>query len=498
MSFFLATALAGTQLYHGTSSPDPVKGTEWLAFEPEHALIFAHPRGPPGRGHLPGHEHPPPKLEEWDKIPEQFPHERLHDFDPSMSSPPRSYGPPPPPHPHNNAQHPLSEDDSGPKNGYLHTYALKHPLNLLYIDGMSAGKTANGTLDTQDILLLNLTAPDHGFWGEIERARGLCDLAYSTWQGKIDGIVRMEGGFEIILCEFAKHLEVKEIMPVVEQRVGEGILGGWRYYQAITDRYHGIGGGRVRLNYENFISVFEYEGLDLWANDVHSDVPMPRLQSVSSEDLLRIKNAVTDMVLKNDKEIKDTVNWQEVTDMIIGRYSAPLHYLGTPKSPARSSKEEFATYLSNLLRPFIDHTSRNTTLETHRCIAQSLPAATTDSLAARTVLAISTKICNSLLTALDVTSLSMSRSLSESSPPPAHALSLIDQLISYLQWTAWKQCPSCADEEICVVPIWPLGTLEDHRKPRCLGESEALRRNGYWGRFGMGRRAPPDRKNGRH
>src|SRR3954468_7465721 len=55
MSFFLATVPAGTRLYHGGSTRDPVIGPEWLAFEAEHALMFARPRRRPPKG-WPPHE----------------------------------------------------------------------------------------------------------------------------------------------------------------------------------------------------------------------------------------------------------------------------------------------------------------------------------------------------------------------------------------------------------------------------------------------------------
>ena len=54
---------------------------------------------------------------------------------------------------------------------------------------MSAGKTANGTLDSQDCILLVAAA-------------GLCELAAQEWEGGVDRFVRMEGGFEVVLCEF--------------------------------------------------------------------------------------------------------------------------------------------------------------------------------------------------------------------------------------------------------------------------------------------------------
>ncbi|KAF2242182.1 hypothetical protein BU26DRAFT_400917, partial [Trematosphaeria pertusa] len=472
--FFLATVPAGTQLYHGTSQKESIKGMEWLAFEPEHALIFARPRGrgPPGRG-------PPPGEGDGDS-----------DGERKMGSPP-----PPALHRKRDRQQPLfipnseepSEEPTQP--GYLHTYTPLHPLTLLYIDGMSAGKTSNGTLDTQDMLLLNLSLPSHSpMGGEFERARRLCNLSSTLWQRKIDGVLRMEGGFEIILCDFERDLEVKDVMPVVNSGRGGGGgmgrgMGGMKYLKAITDRYHGIGGGRVVLNYEKFVSVFGYTGLELWKNDVVSDTPQPRLQHVSPTQLQEIKSAVTEMILTREENDKDGRNWQQVADMAVKRYSAPLHYLNTDEA-VRSSKEDFGDYLFMLLRPFIDYTSRNTTLETARCVSQivpplPLPPSSAPSLAHTALHTVTREVCSALLSALDITTLSLSRSLAATSPPPSHALDLIDTLVSYLQWTSWKDCGPCADDEVCLVPIWPMGTLEDHRSPRCTREGEVG--SGYWG-----------------
>lgn len=52
MSFFLATVPKDIQFYHGRSTNGSVTGMEWPAFEPEHALLFAHdrPQHPLGEG----------------------------------------------------------------------------------------------------------------------------------------------------------------------------------------------------------------------------------------------------------------------------------------------------------------------------------------------------------------------------------------------------------------------------------------------------------------
>ncbi|ORX98611.1 hypothetical protein BCR34DRAFT_496011 [Clohesyomyces aquaticus] len=470
MSFFLAKVPEGTHLYHGTWKPGPIQGTEWLAFEPEHALLFARSRSPPQRDPPDGHPTEPMGSS----------HHRNRQY--PLQVPNYESGPEPNPEP------------STP--GYLHTYTPTHPLHLLYIDGMSAGKTSNGTLDTQDYVLVNLSDSKRGgMVGEFERAHTLCNLSATVWQHKIDGVIRMEGGFEIILCDFERDLELQEIIPVRESEAGNGrrmgMLGGWRYYKAITDRYHGIGGSRVTLDYDYFVSAFEDAIPAMWDNDVQSDIAMPRLENVADGHLVKIRDRVTQMIVASNREGTKKekgvgTNWQEVIDMIVERYTAPLHYLGNASSPVRTSEEELGTYLASLLRPFIDYTLRNTTREVQRCVSQFLPSSMDDAtLAARAVQSVTHRICSTLLVSLDTSILSLSKS------SLADSLAHINALVRYLQWTTWKQCLSCNDEEICMTPIWPMGTHEDHRAPSCLKESDVVGRGGYWGTM-MGR-PPPER-----
>lgn len=84
---------------------------------------------------------------------------------------------------------------------------------------MSASKTANGTLDSQDCILLALAAA---------AAAGLCELAAQEWEGRVDGFVRMEGGIEVILCEFERGLDVVRITRARgEDGDGDGDGEGW-------------------------------------------------------------------------------------------------------------------------------------------------------------------------------------------------------------------------------------------------------------------------------
>ena len=259
-------------------------------------------------------------------------------------------------------------------------------------------------------------------------------------------------------------------------------MGSWEYVKAIARRYHGIGGERVQIDYERFVSVFEDAGLELWDNDVVSDTPHPRLTNVAAGQLEEIKAAVTQMVVGSGAGEWGR-NWQAVADMVVARYSAALHHLHTDEE-IRSSGEAFASYLRTLLRPYIGATGRNSTVELERCVLQHVPRlpsppAPAPSLAHTTIHAIATETCRTLMDTLDMVVSSLSEPVVAASPPPAEALGLIDGLVGYLQWTTWKDCGTCPDEEVCFIPVWPMGSADNHKTPTCAGPEGVGR--GYWG-----------------
>ncbi|KAH0286625.1 hypothetical protein KCU62_g6561, partial [Aureobasidium sp. EXF-3399] len=622
MSLFIATVPGDTELYHGTSTKDRVNGTQWLAFEPEHALIFARgrrgppPGPPPGEGQytedagkeheLPGHrpkrpggkdrprkEHgdegchrpsrnesrpdapphspPPPHHQEpprHDKPPRRCPpgeghlpcpgHPGESRHEPPRRGPPfkhhgspEHHGPPsdwfehrgenhddrdhhkhhgPPPHEmddeHDDLQHDHPEhhgfhipsvgfwvhrlgdllrnpkrrhvpavspreapqlesiesrDEQEPlvsdrpedqSSGYLHTYRTKHSLRLLYVDGQSAAKSKKGTLDTQDVLLLaNSIDHDSGMFGERERAAQLCKLANERWGNRIDGILRMEGGFEIILCDFAAHLEIVSIAKT-KTKSGGGFGGGgdngdgFNYYRAVAARYHDIGGGRVVLDYEHFVSTFAYPEAIYF-----DDTGRPRINNESSiiDD---VRLAVDQMIL-HKAEDTDAVNWRAIADMVIARYADRIEYLA---SGSLSTLSALQAEIERALRPFINYSARNSTSEIERCASQFLPDSTTSThVAAQAVRQVTHALCTSLTIASEQTDYAI-------------ALKQVKQLKNYLAWTTWKQCRGCAADEICFLPIWPVGTAEDFEQPKCRSDVSLAPGHGdgdrYWNDFG--------------
>ncbi|KIX06756.1 uncharacterized protein Z518_04732 [Rhinocladiella mackenziei CBS 650.93] len=471
MSLFLAQVPAGTQFYHGSPKQEPVEGMEWLAFEPEHAINFAsrmkHPPPPPPdkpgmmemsldesrsckagleehcRGHLTDH---------------RFPQSPIMEGGDDRKSAPR-----PRPNPM--------------EAGWLHTYRTKTLTPLLYIDGMSAGKCEKGTLDTQDVLLLNARNESQGMFWERERAERLCKMAAQTWNGKIKGFIRMEAGFEIIMCSFAKNLDFLQavragsIAPDGEEPPPDDRFFGdrniWDWVQAIAARYDGIGGGRVKLNYDRFVTSYHYD-LDLFTGDDG----LPRLENIPVSSLDKIRDDIHSMVNDWDPSInlyeEKAIDWQKVADMVVERYAKELKYL---VSGALTEPEEFFHELVRILRVFVDSDARNTTAEVDRCVAQMIPIEydVSCSVAGRAVHSVARTICSALFAAFDA------------HVPLLDTMDNLRSLIEYLDWTVWKRCPECPLGTVCFIPVWPFGTTEDHEHPQCRNASELEGRRGYWG-----------------
>ncbi|KAJ9363453.1 hypothetical protein DTO280E4_2435 [Paecilomyces variotii] len=204
VSFFLATVPKGTQFYHGSGNSTPVTGVEWLAFEPEHALGFAHRSEQHGRPRFP--------IQDQDQDQDQ-----RGGYDGHTGK--------------NAAQRPLGsdeeeEDDGETAGGYLHTYVTARDLRLLYLDGESGMR--GHALDAQDRILFNDTIGSEsrmmretGIGGppdEQERAILACKMAKEVWNDRIDGLIRTEADFEIILCNFERDLEVEYITRTMPQK----------------------------------------------------------------------------------------------------------------------------------------------------------------------------------------------------------------------------------------------------------------------------------------
>lgn len=466
MSFFLATVPEGVLLHHGNASPLSPSQPDWLAFEIEHAENFARGRWGSGPGRSRG------------------------------GSPARRS---------QTVLEPVNEDDDDDEShGYLHVYRTTRSMRYIYVDGMGAGKTSMGTLDSQDLILRSKRPEDDaeparwpqdhegdhppkgpgggGPMGERQRAIDLCELV-QKWG--LDGIIRMEAGFEIIQCDFSNGLEQIQALQRpknIDPRPGHKRLGGLEQLRGLAERYQGIGSTRTIIDYSSMVSAFFFP-INLTNPDAKRQ-DLPRLSSADPDGLAAIKAYVDKMVYERVDQISRAIDWQDVTDIIVARYADRLKLM----AEEILTLEEMAGEISFLTNVFIDNQDgsdkrdKAITRCTYFYLRSVSPVTEPDVLIKTALETTSRRICQVLLHI---------HQLVVDNPSPDEtslntSVRALEQLNEYLNWPRFKRCPPCAINEVCLIPMWPFGTVDQYNSPRCSNGTISDGEDNYWG-HGPGR-----------
>lgn len=479
MSLIPTTVPEGINLYHGTHSAERVVGTEWLAFEIEHAEIFARSFRPPRDGDKGRHAgapgeppktHPPSQL---GLLGLQL--ARKFEDSEAPRGPPR--GPP--------------GGRMGP--GYLHVYRTNRPLNLIYIDGMSGAKAPIGTLDTQDILLLNYSVESNPM-GDMHRARDLCALP-SQWKIPIDGFIRMEAGFEIIHCDFSIEggLDFLESRRRPENSAGDEDNGVgnhpegyddmvyFEYMRAVSERYHGIDAHRIVPHFSDMICSYFYP-LNLTNPDL-TRPDLPRLPFGNGEQMDRMRQDLKKVLSRLDSKgmtKKARIDWQGIVDMITTRYASRLQYIvsapgytsilsvtnhlvNTHVSYGASSPSSSSTYPQFDKKASIEKCSQSYITPSSSVPEESWTCQ--DHLLLTAITTVSRRICETLFDVRD--DLIDSEGDVDLDVKAEVAVRKVKSLCEELDWAVWRECGRCGWDEVCFISMWPYGGVKDHYNPQC-------------------------------
>jgi hypothetical protein len=488
-----ATLSKGTFLYHGSPRNTTPPGPEWLAFEVEHSENFARSWRPRESDSdiVPGDNG---GVDSRDEQVRPFGSDnRQHILEETMVDGDKR----PPPY------HPPPRLPDKPVRGYFFTFQANRDLKLLYVDGMGAGKSRMGMLDTQDLVLRNIqniSFPERGEW---ERAQDLCDVI-SPWD--YDGVIRMEIGFEIIYCNFSSGLDVVSKMrrPFMDEPQGSaGSLFSWA--RAVAQRYDGISADRVRLDFSRMVSGFFYP-INVTNPDPDAQ-ELPRLISATKEEHNAIHLRVKEVA---EMETGSSVPWQGVVDMIVSRYERRLARMASKLVSARQfAKEVFLatnTYID--YEPTADDINIFSEQDrvrdaTARCAeyyvlpVEHLRSSWTpeDKLIHTAISSVMERICSDifmvrgvLLNAVPALSVgpkaaTVGRDDNELEAAFRVGQGVIRALMELLRWTGWKKCHGCTVDEVCFIAMWPFGSREDHYNPSCQNETVLTRsilRDNYW------------------
>ncbi|KAG1787940.1 uncharacterized protein HD556DRAFT_1276906 [Suillus plorans] len=231
------------------------------------------------------------------------------------------------------------------------TLAVTRPMKVLYFDGNSAAKLSGGTMDTQDLVAWSEMKPEW-LWNEEQRIKDLC-----KWGEKygVNGFVRMEMNFEIMICNFTSHMEIVSFLnlesirigtstdpPPVGPHTGERLCSvfdvGLIYYR--TSVYHVFellhsaswrenypGETRIMLDFSGLVSFYDTAlvpslvprrvGLDRWDH---------RVAAISSEDIERVQDRLA-QALALPPATTSGIDWKTVLRVVVDRYASRLEFI---------------------------------------------------------------------------------------------------------------------------------------------------------------------------
>ncbi|KAK7464135.1 hypothetical protein VKT23_006298 [Stygiomarasmius scandens] len=356
----------GTVFYHGRSSPEMVESSragqkikilpgtqEWVATDPEHSLMFC------------GIE---------------------SGADVSTTNATAS------------KDKPESENRS---DCWFITLVTTRELRVLYFDGSSAAKMFGGSMDSQDVFayrneleMENASSswddPDRIF-GEVERLKRLCQWVEEKGLG-VDGFVRMEMDFEVMLCDMASGMEVVSFSNLAHSANPKSISNSAPEPDASTpskvpnprrtirnfelvrsaSQHHAYPGEvKVQLDLDGFVSFYDGDLVKRRPVENGDEVKYladrwtHRVRDTNKEDLRRVRQRVEEVLMdmKNSHGRNSGIDWDLIMQVLVKRYASRLDVLkylleasGDEPGATRTDGERVQIFFNQLdvaLTPFI-------------------------------------------------------------------------------------------------------------------------------------------------
>jgi len=402
----------------------------------------------------------------------------------------------------------------------------KRDLRLLYFDGSSAAKMKDGPMDSQDVVAWGRPRPDKRF-SERERLEALCEWGRPFG---LDGFVRMEFHFEVMICDISDGLEVVTLLnllpknatmprrrPPVDRPNGprlpppppfphpEPPPPGWRgsllseiigFFEAhVAGGWHDHAPGetRVHLDYSGLVTFYDTTLSSLVDARRGKDRLHHRLEQISPADVERVLTELRSVLTRKQGK-GSNVDWASIARVVMERYADRLEYLRFLLSPnatfadtaeqASAAREQLLIMLAPYLTvgsvpPELPASSANTSWAArvvHRCaMTQTLgiPLGMLTPQEARIHAAVEHtlhEICRRLMLVwlefFDVEGAAEAKAVQAIEVGRRH----VEELMIWLDWSVWVRCePGCGLGEICYLPTWPFLFGEDpyDMTPRC-------------------------------
>ncbi|KAG8213369.1 hypothetical protein J3R82DRAFT_11860 [Butyriboletus roseoflavus] len=302
--------------------------------------------------------------------------------------------------------------------------ATTRPLKVVYFDGSSAVKLQYGTLDTQDLIAWGKSG-DGGISDEWERIQDLCKWGKNFG---VDGFVRMEMDFEIMLCDFTSGVRVafanlvsrRSFAPMKPGFISFDVFGAGSWHNRFP------GETRVQLDLAGLVSFYDTQlAPSLTAIRAGPD----ELVDLANKTQTQLRIMLTPYLLfsatPTDESDKTELDW-----------TVPIYKLcATTHTYSMESELDSMTDAEKLLLKAVRGTSR----EICRVVTKMWAAG----------------VCAGIDPLLNTKE---SLDVSEITHLWGTWAEDLNRLMEWLDWNVWIKCnPGCGPEEMCYLPTWPVG-----------------------------------------
>ncbi|KAI0513224.1 hypothetical protein F5B22DRAFT_612738 [Xylaria bambusicola] len=402
----------------------------------------------------------------------------------------------------------------------IHTLAPTRPLRVIYFDGQSATLTETGTLDSQ-MAILGGEVPSvpvyNHIYDEDQRALDLCALVDDLG---IDGVVRMNAGFEILLCNWPRsgveHLFASNLtLPGNRERAVDkslpndpnrqpplgfgnafGEQGSFEWLRSATWHYgnYGQGGpafGRVKPDLCTMVSFYDPELASL--SSLHHGRIIGnqtfqngwglrrghRLVGISSRDVKAVKSRIRENIGGSKCS---GIEWAVLAESIVAQHKTRLLDIAkTISSPQPASfivtrihELSHAILYAYLEYPFaaIGRSAAEVeALTVSRCSSAYTSKVNPSGLSKSEMLlyhsinVVLNRLCSFEWDLLKWSEKYTTQLLGESDDIDLSRIQkeiedkqkLMSSLLAWIGWDNWTQCEAqCSVDQLCAIPTWPV------------------------------------------
>ncbi|KAF7290565.1 J domain-containing protein [Mycena indigotica] len=383
----------GTLLYHGRKNPNVPTSAEWVSLDPEFARFYCDPLT----------------------------------------------GPPPP------------EPLPGPVECWFLTLVASQPLSVLYFDGSSATKNADGPMDTQDIVAWAAVLPErHNNDYEYERLDRMCDWGR---EAGFDAFIS-----EIMLCDFSNRVQTVSLSAIQYEEMFPHPAYSFMHSSEWHDHFPGE--IRVQLDLTRVVSMYDTELVPSLVSQRSGQKRRDhRVLGISQEDIANVRARLSEKSTSGSG-----IDWRALFKVIRDRHTKRLQVLQRTLHQEREDSAERAfRIILNMITPYIldsatprkDRNWASHVYElcstTHTAFAASQTSLTpSERLMLKAAQETTREICRTLV------GIWAEETASLASSNISKWRYEVDRLVAWLDWDDWVTCePACEPDESCYLPGAP-------------------------------------------